>query len=139
MAEKQEHSESEQILASATIAEMLQQLPALQQRARATPANDLDATALAERVIDAMARRQGHTLGPYFEWSLATADFESRFNDAAARKSPEQSIEEFVRAFVDAWPTGMAALRLLPDQFDPIANPPYSKDGLWPAYLEPPG
>ena len=92
---------------------------------------------LAERIIEEMARRQGHRFGPYFEWSLATEHFQQRFNAALALKLREQPNDEFARLFVDEWPQGMAALRVIPDTADPIANPPYSKDGLWPAYLGP--
>jgi hypothetical protein len=93
----------------------------------------LDRTAVAEQIIDEMARRQGHRSGPYFEWSLATESFQSRFDQAFAQRPQEQAAEEFASQFVDAWPRGMAALRIVPDASDPIANPPYSKNGMWPA------
>lgn len=115
---------------------MLQSLRALHTRARKAVAHELDRTVVAERIIDEMARRQGHRLGPYFEWALATDVFESRFNAACSRKPAGQTLAEFARAFVDAWPPGMAVLRVIPNERDTIANPPYSKDGLWPAYLE---
>jgi hypothetical protein len=41
----------------------------------------------------------------------------------------------FVCLFVDGWPEGSAALRVVPDSRDSIANPPYSSDGMWPAFL----
>jgi hypothetical protein len=59
------------------------------------------------------------------------------FDAALVLKPTEQSADEFSRLFVDAWPQDMAALRIVPDVRDPIANPPYSKDGLWPAFLGP--
>ncbi|HXN10876.1 MAG TPA: hypothetical protein VN859_06500 [Steroidobacteraceae bacterium] len=102
---------------------------------RQASAGTLDRTEIAEQVIGEMARRQGHTIGPYFNWSLATEDFKTRFSDAFSRRAPEQSPREFARNFVDAWPPGMAAQRVVPDEHDPIANPPYSRDGLWPAFL----
>jgi hypothetical protein len=95
----------------------------------------LDRTEVAEQIIAEMARRQGHTVGPYFDWSLATEDFKARFAAAFAQRTSGQSPEDFARTFVDAWPLGMAAQRVIPDARDPIANPPYSRDGLWPAFL----
>jgi len=97
-----------------------------------------DRTAVAEAIIEEMARRQGHRHGPYFEWNLATEQFLSRFNDLWAPASLQlsaESVEQFVRGFVDGWPEGLAALRVVPDPLDPIANPPYSTGGLWPAFL----
>jgi hypothetical protein len=47
----------------------------------------------------------------------------------------QASVEDFARRFVDTWPEGLAALRIVPDELDPIANPPYSRDGMWPAFL----
>jgi hypothetical protein len=96
---------------------------------------DLDRTEVAEQIIDEMARRQGHNVGPYFNWSLATEDFKARFDQAFALRAPEHSLEDFTRQFVDDWPPGMTAQRVVPDHTDPIANPPYSRDGLWPAFL----
>ncbi len=112
-----------------------EQLRKLQEKVRKASVSGLDRTAAAEQVIDEMGRRQGHRVGPYFEWSLATEDFDSRFSEAFSQKPPEQSIQEFAHSFVDAWPQGMAAIRVIPEDSDPIANPPYSKDGMWPAYL----
>jgi hypothetical protein len=97
-----------------------------------------DRTAIAEQIIGEMARRQGHTIGPYFSWSLATEDFKARFSDAMAGRPREQSPQEFVRHFVDAWPQGMAVQRVVPDERDPIANPPYARDGMWPSFLPAP-
>ena len=85
-----------------------------------------------------MARRQGHRSGPYFDWNLATEQFRSLFDAAwAAAPSPlsREAVEQLALAFVDAWPEGAAALRVIPDQRDPIANPPYSRAGMWPAFL----
>jgi hypothetical protein len=135
MAKKLKGPDGEDLSDSATSSEILQRLRKLQEKVRKASVSGLDRTAAAEQVIDEMARRQGHTLGPYFEWSLATEDFESRFSEAFSQKPAEQSMEEFARSFVDAWPQGMPALRVIPDDGDPIANPPYSKDGMWPAYL----
>jgi hypothetical protein len=98
----------------------------------------LDRTAAAERVIEEMANRQGHRFGPYFEWSLASEIFLQRFNAVWARRSQAlslESLEEFAVSFVDEWPEGAAALRVVPDSRDSIANPPFSKDGMWPAFL----
>lgn len=106
-------------------------------RARHVSIGELDRTEIAEQVIDEMARRQGHNLGPYFSWSLATEDFKARFDDAYARRTSAQSLEDFTHSFVDQWPPGMAAQRVVPDAGDPIANPPFSRDGLWPAFLGP--
>ena len=108
------------------------------QAALASLARRLDRTAVAELIIEEMARRQGHRHGPYFEWALATESFQLRFDAAWAQGSLEPSIEsllEFACSFVDAWPEGSAALRVVPDSRDSIANPPYSKDGMWPAFL----
>jgi len=135
MAKKLKGPDGEDLSDSATSPEMLQRLRKLQEKVREASLSGLDRTAVAEGVIDEMARRQGHRLGPYFDWSLATEDFESRFSEAFSQKRPEQSIEAFAHSFVDAWPQGIAALRVIPDDGDPITNPPYSKDGLWPAYL----
>jgi hypothetical protein len=101
-------------------------------------AGQLDRAAVAECIIEEMARRQGHRFGPYFDWNLATESFQSRFNavwPAASLNAAQASLEEFARGFVDTWPEGMAALRIVPDSLDPIANPPYSRDGMWPAFL----
>jgi hypothetical protein len=101
-------------------------------------ARRLDRTAVAERIIEEMALRQGHRYGPYFEWGLATELFLQRFNAVWARRPQSLSIEsigEFATSFVDQWPPGAAALRVVPDSSDSIANPPFSKDGMWPAFL----
>jgi len=98
----------------------------------------LDRTAAAERIIEEMANRQGHRFGPYFEWSLASEIFLQRFNAVWVRRSQAlslESLEEFAVSFVDEWPQGAAALRVVPDSRDSIANPPFSKDGMWPAFL----
>jgi hypothetical protein len=98
----------------------------------------LDRTAIAELIIDEMARRQGHRHGPYFEWGLATESFRLRFDAAWAQRALQPAIESptaFVCSFVDGWPEGSAALRVVPDSRDSIANPPYSSDGMWPAFL----
>ncbi len=106
--------------------------------AMAALASRFDRNAVAEFIIDAMARRQGHRSGPYFNWSLATEQFRSLF-DAAWAAAPHplssEAVEQIVRAFVAAWPEGAAALRVIPDPRDPIANPPYSRAGMWPAFL----
>lgn len=97
-----------------------------------------DRTAVAETIIEEMAHRQGHRHGPYFEWALATEHFVSRFNESWAQASPQvtaECVHEFARAFVDRWPEGLMALRVVPDRNDAIANPPYSNGGLWPAFL----
>jgi len=98
----------------------------------------LDRNAVAERIIEEMASRQGHRFGPYFEWSLATETFLQRF-DAVWARPPQalsiESLEQFAVVFVDEWPQGAAALRVVPDSSDSIANPPFSKDGMWPAFL----
>jgi hypothetical protein len=101
-------------------------------------AHRLDRTAVAERIIEEMANRQGHRFGPYFEWSLATEIFLQRFNAVWARRPQAASIEwleELAVAFVDQWPQGATALRVVPDSSDSIANAPFSKDGMWPAFL----
>jgi hypothetical protein len=101
-------------------------------------ARRLDRTAVAERIIEEMANRQGHRFGPYFEWSLASETFLQRFNAVWARRSQAltfESLEEFAIAFVDEWPQGAVALRVVPDNRDSIANPPFSTDGMWPAFL----
>jgi hypothetical protein len=120
---------------SAELSNQLKQLRQLQDTVRKAAASGLDRTAVAEQIIDEMARRQGHRVGPYFDWSLTTESFESRFNQALSLRPQDQSLQEFVRSFVDAWPQGMAALRLVAQASGPIARPPYSKDGMWPAYL----
>lgn len=106
-------------------------------KAIAAVARRFDRNAVAEFIIDAMARRQGHRSGPYFDWSLATEQFRSLFDTAWAAAAPpsREAVEQFVLAFVDAWPEGVAVLRVIPDHRDPIANPPYSRDGMWPAFL----
>jgi hypothetical protein len=116
-------------------AQILRRLRDLKSRAREQFESGRDATAAAERIIDEMARRQGQRLAPCFDWSLATRDFERRIGASLARKPSAQSMEEFVREFVDAWPRGMTALRVVADG-SPITNPPYSQDGMWPAYLD---
>jgi hypothetical protein len=101
-------------------------------------ARPLDRTTAAELIVGEMARRQGHRHGPYFDWSLATELFRLRFEAAWAHRPLQpsaESLEEFISAFVDGWPEGAAALRVVPDSRDSIANPPYSKDGMWPAFL----
>jgi hypothetical protein len=98
----------------------------------------LDRTAVAERIIEEMATRQGHRFGPYFEWSLATEIFLQRFDAVWALRPLSLStgaLEEFAVSFVDEWPAGAPALRVVPDSSDSIANPPFSKDGMWPAFL----
>jgi hypothetical protein len=103
-------------------------------------AHRLDRTAVAERIIEEMANRQGHRFGPYFEWSLATELFLQRFNAVWARRPQALStqwLETFAAAFVDEWPEGEAALRVVPDSRDSIANPPFSSNGMWPAFLAP--
>jgi hypothetical protein len=98
----------------------------------------IDRTAAAERIIEEMASRQGQRFGPYFEWSLATEMFLQRFNAVWARRPQTLSIGsigEFAISFVDEWPEGATALRVVPDSRDSIANPPFSKDGMWPAFL----
>jgi hypothetical protein len=94
-----------------------------------------DRTEIAEQIIGEMARRQGHSIGPYFNWSLATEDFKARFAEAMAGRPPGRSPQEFACQFVDAWPRGMPAQRVVPDLGDPIANPPCSRDGPWPSFL----
>jgi len=106
--------------------------------ALAARARPLDRTTAAELIVGEMAIRQGHRHGPYFEWSLATELFEARFETAWAQRPLQrsaESLEAFVTAFVDAWPEGGAALRVVPDSSDSIANPPYSRDRMWPAFL----
>jgi hypothetical protein len=103
-------------------------------------ARRLDRTAVAERIIEEMANRQGHRYGPYFEWSLATELFLQRFNAVWARRPQILSlaaVEALVTSFVDEWPEGAAALRVVPDSSDSIANPPFSNNGMWPAFLQP--
>ncbi len=98
----------------------------------------LDRTTAAELIVGEMARRQGHRHGPYFEWGLATELFRSRFETAWAHRPSQPSaeaLEEFIGAFIDGWPEGAAVLRVVPDSADSIANPPYSKGGMWPAFL----
>ncbi|MGA8708184.1 MAG: hypothetical protein WB646_14485 [Steroidobacteraceae bacterium] len=105
---------------------------------RAARVRSFDRNTMAELIIDTMARRQGHRSGPYFDWGLATEQFRSSF-DAAWAVAPtavtREAIEQLAKKFVDAWPDGAAALRVIPDHLDPIANPPYSRDGMWPAFL----
>ena len=101
-------------------------------------AHRLDRTAVAERIIEEMANRQGHRFGPYFEWSLATELFLQRFNVVWARRPQalsSESVEALAVDFVDEWPQGAAALRVVPDSSDSIANPPFSNNGMWPAFL----
>lgn len=101
-------------------------------------ARSFDRNAVAELIIDAMARRQGHRSGPYFDWSLATDQFRTLFDAAWVSErtaATREAVEQFVKNFVDAWPEGAAALRVIPDHLDPIANPPFSRDGMWPAFL----
>jgi len=101
-------------------------------------ARRLDRTEAAECIVEEMARRQGHRFGPYFSWNLATETFRLRFEAAWVEAAPLgvlESVADFARMFVDAWPEGAAVLRIVPDQHDPIANPPYSNGGLWPAFL----
>lgn len=101
-------------------------------------ARPLDRATAAELIIGEMARRQGHRHGPYFEWNLATELFRLRFETAWEHRPLQPSAESlamFVSAFVDGWPEGTAVLRVVPDRRDSIANPPYSKDGMWPAFL----
>jgi len=138
MTEKSREPKSRRRRAQSTLSgEFRQQLSQLQAKVGAAAASGLDRTALAEQVIDEMARRQGHRFGPYFDWTLATESFQRRFDAALAQRPRRQSTAEFARLFVDAWPRGMAALRVIPDSADSIANPPYSKDGMWPADLGP--
>ena len=101
-------------------------------------ARRIDRTAVAELIIEEMASRQGHRFGPYFEWSLATEVFLQRFNAVWARRPQIMSIgsiEQLAVSFVDEWPQGAAALRVVPDSRDSIANPPFSREGMWPAFL----
>ena len=109
----------------------------LQQRVSQALLGGYRSTAAAEAIIDEMARRQGLRLGPYFDWSAATAEFRSRFRQAYAAKPREQTIEDFAWEFVEDWPPGPAALRLPPEGSGKIGEPPYSRDGLWPAFLNP--
>src|SRR5271165_2827400 len=95
------------------------------ERGRQGSSGRLDRTEIAELIIEEMARRQGHSAGPYFNCSLATEEFKARFAEAFPQRLPEQSPEEFARRFVDAWPQGLPAQRVVPDPSDPIANPPY--------------
>jgi hypothetical protein len=101
-------------------------------------AHRLDRTAVAERIIEEMANRQGHRFGPYFEWSLATELFLQRFNAVWARRPQAPStqwLDAFAASFVDEWPEGATALRVVPDSRDSIANPPFANNGMWPAFL----
>lgn len=119
-------------------AHTLRRLRELKQKIRDSFDDGRDRTAAAEHVIDEMARRQGLKLAPLFDWTLATPQFETRLDQRLTQKPGEQSMQEFVRAFVDAWPRGEPVIRIEPDAADPVSNPPYSKDGLWPANLEVP-
>jgi hypothetical protein len=104
----------------------------------ARPPRRLDRTAVVERIIEEMANRQGHRFGPYFEWSLATELFLQRFNAVWARRPQALSIQwldALAASFVDEWPEGEAVLRVVPDSRDSIANPPFSNNGMWPAFL----
>jgi hypothetical protein len=116
---------------------MPRKFPQTRLRAPATGPSRLE---LAELIIEEMAHRQGQRHGPYFEWSYATELFERRFEQAWKRwccTDPALEIlGPFIAAFVDAWPEGAPALRVVPDSRDSIANPPYSKNGLWPAFLQ---
>jgi len=117
-------------------AQTLQRLRELKRKVREVFDRGQDRTAVAERIIDEMAQRQGLRLAPFFDWSLATQDFATRVDVALVQKPAGQSMEDFVQAFVDAWPRGMAMLRLAPNGSDPMAGAPYSNNGLWPADME---
>jgi hypothetical protein len=113
--------------------EFWERLRKLRERVREVAASEFEHTEAAQRVIEELAHKQGLSHAPYFDWSLTTVDFEARFNDAFSTKPAGQSIEDFAHQFAAAWPQGMAALELFVDENDPLASPPYSKDGLWPA------
>jgi hypothetical protein len=95
--------------------------------------SNLNSTVTAQCVFDEMARRQGSQHGPEFSWHYVTAEFEKRFAKAYAAKPRELSAEDFAREFVDHWPVGLGAMRMLPEWQGVLAQPPYTKDGLWPA------
>ena len=52
--------------------ETLERLRALQERALQAAMVGAGREAVAERIVDEMARRQGHRLGPFFDWSRVT-------------------------------------------------------------------
>jgi hypothetical protein len=116
---------------------LVDQLAQLQKRVQQSSSSGVEEIALVEMVIDEMARRQGHRIGPYFEWSLATPEFTARFADACGRILPQFSAAEFARAFVDQWPPGEFVLRVEPRPDDPITLPPHADNGFWPARLPP--
>ena len=96
---------------------------------------NLNRNVTAEAVLDEMAKRQGHWYGPTLSWHEATEDFKKLFLQAYVAKPGTQDCDEFAREFVDQWPEGVAALRLGPECKGEIAQPPYAKNGLWPAFL----
>lgn len=99
--------------------------------------DNLNRNVTAEGVIDEMGRRQGHQVGPELGWHDATPEFIERFNAAYTAKPTSQSFEDFVTEFVDAWPPGVGVMRMGAECKGVLGQPPYTKNGLWPALLPP--
>lgn len=92
---------------------------------------------MIEAIFDEMARRQGEQYGPTDDLACLTDEFKVRFEQASAAMPESQSCDDFVREFVDQWPEGVGAVRVDPaETLSPLARPPYSRDGLWPAFLK---
>ena len=99
-------------------------------------ADNLNRNVVAQCVLDEMAVRQGQgPTGPELSWNHATQDFRQRFLEAYRAMTPDVRMDAFVTAFVDAWPDGMGVLHMDPKWKGILAQPPYTKDGLWPAPL----
>ena len=96
----------------------------------------LNRNVTAQEIFDEMGRRQGSQCGPEFSWHYVTAEFKMRFLAAYAKKPRRQSAEDFAQGFVDRWPIGAGAMRMLPEWQGVLAQPPYTKGGLWPADLK---
>jgi hypothetical protein len=93
----------------------------------------LNRNVTAQEVFDEMGRRQGQQCGPEFSWHHVTQEFKTKFTSAYANKPRRQSAEDFAREFVDQWPIGTGAKRVLPEWRGILAQPPYTKNGLWPS------
>ena len=102
--------------------------------------NSLNRNVTAQEVFDEMGRRQGFRGGPEFSWHYVTEEFKAKFLAAYANKPRRKSAEDFAREFVDEWPIGEGAKRMMPEWRGILAHPPYTKDGLWPSdFTAPPG
>jgi hypothetical protein len=101
--------------------------------------NTLNRNVTAQEVFDEMGRQQGSQCGPEFSWHYVTEEFKAKFLAAYAKKPSRKSAEDFAREFVDKWPSGAGAMHMPPDWLG-LAQPPYTKDGLWPSdFKAPPG